>query len=50
MAERTNSEGRTQSHVNLAGAISLGTILGPLVAALFVLPWSAWPAAASPSR
>ena len=38
VAERTSREQRTQSMSTLAGAFGLGTIVGPLVATLFVLP------------
>ena len=38
VAERTSREERTQSMSTLAGAFGLGTIVGPLVATLFVLP------------
>ncbi len=38
VAERTSRESRTQAMSTLAGAFGLGTILGPLVATLFVLP------------
>jgi MFS family permease len=38
VAERTSREERTQSMSTLAGAFGLGTIIGPLVATLFVLP------------
>jgi MFS family permease len=38
VAERTTREERTQSMSTLAGAFGLGTIVGPLVATLFVLP------------
>ena len=38
MAERTSREQRTQSMSTLAGAFGLGTIVGPLVATMFVLP------------
>ena len=39
VAERTSREQRTQSMSTLAGAFGLGTIVGPLVATMFVLPW-----------
>ena len=39
VAERTSREQRTQSMSTLAGAFGLGTIVGPLVAAMFVLPF-----------
>jgi MFS family permease len=38
VAERTTREQRTQSMSTLAGAFGLGTIVGPLVATMFVLP------------
>jgi MFS family permease len=38
VAERTSREQRTQAMSTLAGAFGLGTIVGPLVATLFVLP------------
>jgi MFS family permease len=38
VAEHTSREQRTQSMSTLAGAFGLGTILGPLLATLFVLP------------
>lgn len=38
VAERTSRERRTQAMSTLAGAFGLGTIVGPLVATLFVLP------------
>ena len=38
VAERTSREQRTQSMSTLAGAFGLGTIVGPLVATMFVLP------------
>ncbi|MDR3513900.1 MAG: MFS transporter [Caulobacteraceae bacterium] len=38
VAERTGRERRTQAMSTLAGAFGLGTIVGPLVATLFVLP------------
>ena len=38
VAERTTREERTQSMSTLAGAFGLGTIVGPLIATLFVLP------------
>jgi MFS family permease len=38
MAERTSREERTQSMATLAGAFGLGTVVGPLLAPLFVLP------------
>jgi MFS family permease len=38
MAERTTREERTQSMATLAGAFGLGTVVGPLLAPLFVLP------------
>jgi MFS family permease len=38
VAERTDREARTQAMSTLAGAFGLGTIVGPLVATLFVLP------------
>jgi MFS family permease len=39
VAERTSREQRTQSMSTLAGAFGLGTIVGPLVATMFVLPF-----------
>jgi len=38
VAERTTREQRTQSMSTLAGAFGLGTIVGPLIATMFVLP------------
>ncbi|QUD86771.1 MFS transporter [Phenylobacterium montanum] len=38
VAERTTREERTQWMSTLAGAFGLGTIIGPLIATLFVLP------------
>jgi MFS family permease len=38
VAERTSREQRTQSMSTLAGAFGLGTIVGPLVATMFVRP------------
>jgi MFS family permease len=38
LAERTTREERTQSMATLAGAFGLGTVGGPLLAPLFVLP------------
>jgi MFS family permease len=38
MAERTSREERTQTMATLAGAFGLGTVVGPLMAPLFVLP------------
>ncbi len=38
MAERTSREERTQTMATLAGAFGLGTVVGPLLAPLFVLP------------
>lgn len=38
VAERTDREERTQWMSTLAGAFGLGTIVGPLIATLFVLP------------
>lgn len=38
VAERTPVEKRTQAIANLAGAFGLGTVLGPFVAPLFILP------------
>jgi MFS family permease len=38
VAERTSREQRTQSMSTLAGAFGLGTIVGPLIATMFVLP------------
>ncbi len=37
VAERTRPEDRTQSMSTLAGAFSLGTVIGPVVAPLFIL-------------
>jgi MFS family permease len=39
VAERTTRERRTEAMSTLAGAFGLGTIVGPLVATLFVLPF-----------
>jgi MFS family permease len=39
VAERTPAEQRTQSMSTLAGAFGLGTVIGPFVAPLFVLPF-----------
>lgn len=39
VAERTSRESRTEAMSTLAGAFGLGTIVGPLVATLFVLPF-----------
>ncbi len=41
VAERTTREERTQWMSTLAGAFGLGTIVGPLIATLFVLPGTA---------
>lgn len=38
MAERTSREQRTQSMAGLAGAFGLGTVIGPFLAPLFVVP------------
>jgi MFS family permease len=38
VAERTSREQRTQAMSTLAGAFGLGTIVGPLMATMFVLP------------
>ena len=38
LAERTRREERTQAMASLAGAFGLGTVVGPLLAPLFVLP------------
>lgn len=38
LAERTRREERTQAMATLAGAFGLGTVVGPLLAPLFVLP------------
>jgi MFS family permease len=38
VAERTTREQRTQAMSTLAGAFGLGTIVGPLIATMFVLP------------
>jgi MFS family permease len=38
VAERTTRDERTQSMSTLAGAFGLGTIVGPLIATMFVLP------------
>lgn len=38
VAERTTPENRTQAMASLAGAFGLGTVIGPFVAPLFVLP------------
>ena len=38
VAEHTPPEKRTQSMANLAGAFGLGTVIGPFLAPLFVLP------------
>ena len=38
VAERTSRQQRTQSMSTLAGAFGLGTIVGPLIATMFVLP------------
>lgn len=39
VAERTTVENRTQAMAGLAGAFGLGTIIGPAIAPLFVLPF-----------
>ena len=38
VAERTRREERTEAMASLAGAFGLGTVLGPAIAPLFVLP------------
>ncbi|HYD45769.1 MAG TPA: MFS transporter [Phenylobacterium sp.] len=38
VAERTSRADRTQSMASLAGAFGLGTVVGPFIAPLFVLP------------
>ena len=38
VAERTAPEKRTQAMANLAGAFGLGTVIGPFLAPLFILP------------
>lgn len=38
VAERTPLSGRTQAMASLAGAFGLGTVIGPFLAPLFVLP------------
>lgn len=38
LAEHTPIEGRTQAMSSLAGAFGLGTVVGPFIAPLFVLP------------
>ncbi|WP_068878395.1 MULTISPECIES: MFS transporter [unclassified Phenylobacterium] len=38
VAERTPLEGRTQAMASLAGAFGLGTVIGPFLAPLFILP------------
>lgn len=38
LADRTRREERTQAMATLAGAFGLGTVVGPLLAPLFVLP------------
>jgi MFS family permease len=38
VAEHTSREDRTQSMANLAGAFGLGTVIGPFVAPLFIVP------------
>jgi MFS family permease len=38
VAEGTAREHRTQAMANLAGAFSLGTVVGPFIAPLFILP------------
>ncbi|AYV45355.1 MFS transporter [Caulobacter flavus] len=38
LADRTKREERTQAMATLAGAFGLGTVVGPLLAPLFVLP------------
>jgi len=38
LAERTNRGERTQAMATLAGAMGLGTILGPVIAPLFIVP------------
>jgi MFS family permease len=39
LAERTDPEERTGAMAGLAGAFGLGTIIGPAIAPIFVLPW-----------
>lgn len=39
VAERTSRDERTQSMAMLAGAFGLGTVIGPAIAPLFVLPF-----------
>jgi MFS family permease len=39
VAERTAPENRTQAIANLAGAFGMGTVLGPFIAPLFILPF-----------
>ena len=39
LAERTDPEERTGAMAGLAGAFGLGTIIGPAIAPVFVLPW-----------
>jgi MFS family permease len=39
VAERTEPEERTGAMAGLAGAFGLGTIIGPAIAPVFVLPW-----------
>lgn len=38
LAERTPIEGRTQAMASLAGAFGMGTVIGPFLAPLFILP------------
>lgn len=38
LAERTPVEGRTQAMASLAGAFGMGTVIGPFLAPLFILP------------
>ena len=38
VAERTAPEDRTQAMSNLAGAFSLGTVIGPVAAPIFIVP------------
>ena len=38
VAEHTSREERTQSMANLAGAFGLGTVVGPFIAPLFIIP------------
>lgn len=38
VAEHTSREDRTQAMANLAGAFGLGTVIGPFIAPLFIVP------------